>query len=664
MKSELRSIASIYVYGDETLPSMAHAQLETWARANEPLITGVYIKSADCFPQLTKDVHDICDHDSIPVTYLNLQTKYANIKQASAFLSFHLFLNNILLSTSFSTTADDRQRALRSCLYYYRDNSRCVEEIEHFQQRYSASSAVDWYFRTRFLSRLLNKASRTLNISLLFNYRFVFRDIQRSIDESLSSSTDVQPMCIFYRAQNLNADELYRLRMNLNEILSIDRYLDLCKTKEDAINEISLTSNTLETVLYHMSLNHSFIPLSESKVLLSVGSSFRIRHIAMETDGIWHAHLNLVAKDEIDRHVQTLLDELDFIPHPYLSLSLMWEKMKQPSRADRFNRLLFDNLPKNEHETALIGNYLGAIYRLKCQYKSAMNYHQQALDIYKAISRTNSAHEADVDRTHGLIALVYRDTGDLVTAIRYLKSACKQGQEVLNHLGEIYRNLEQYPIALQYYDEGQVPNNIGLCYIYQRMFPQALTHLQQEKDSISHVNLAFYHQFRKEYSTASIFFERALEAARDQPLEAATIHSYLGQLHCDRRQWQLSLKHYELALDLFKRHLPSSNHPTIALVHDGLGSLYLSKGEYRAAQHEFEYCLELQTRVLPTGHPDIAGTYNNLGGVFNEMGQYERALLYHFEALAIATVTLPSAHNDVKLYEHNITETKRKLASH
>jgi hypothetical protein len=66
--------------------------------------------------------------------------------------------------------------------------------------------------------------------------------------------------------------------------------------------------------------------------------------------------------------------------------------------------------------------------------------------------------------------------------------------------------------------------------------------------------------------------------------------------------------------------------------------------------------------VLPSQHPDIAGTYNNLGGVLNEMGHYEQALLYHYEALAIATSALPVEHADVKLYEHNINETKRKLS--
>ncbi|CAF4414192.1 unnamed protein product, partial [Rotaria sp. Silwood2] len=171
-----------------------------------------------------------------------------------------------------------------------------------------------------------------------------------------------------------------------------------------------------------------------------------------------------------------------------------------------------------------------------------------------------------------------------------------------------------------------------------------------------------YHQLQKEYSTALIFFEKALEAVKNHPLDTAMIHSYLGLLHCDRRQWLLSLRHYEQALDLYKRHLSTGNHPTIALIHDGLGTLYLNKGEYRAAQREFERCLELQLCLLPSKHPDIAGTYNNLGGVFNEMGHYEEALLYHYEALAIATATLPVDHFDIKLYEHNITETKRKLS--
>jgi tetratricopeptide (TPR) repeat protein len=381
----------------------------------------------------------------------------------------------------------------------------------------------------------------------------------------------------------------------------------------------------------------------------------------MEIDGIWHIHLNLLTENDINDQVEVLMNEIDFIPHPYLSIGLIWDKLKQSAKADRFYRLLIDHLPKNDPETALICNYIGAIFRLKCQYTSALNYHQQALTIYKEQNQINSSFNEDIDRTYAQIALAYKDMGDALSAIQYFKLALKQGEDILSQLGEIYRNLEQFNIAHQYYYQANAQNNIGLCYIHQRMFPQALSHVKKENDSISYINLGVYHQLRKEYSTALIFFDKALEAVRDHPLDTAMIHSYLGLLHCDRRQWLLSLRHYEQALDLYKRHL-ISNHPTIALIHDGLGTLYLTKGEYRAAQREFERCLELQLRVLPSKHPDIAGTYNNLGGVFNEMGQYEQALLCHYEALAIATATLSPDHSDVKLYEHNVNETKRKLS--
>jgi tetratricopeptide (TPR) repeat protein len=488
------------------------------------------------------------------------------------------------------------------------------------------------------------------------DYSFIFNDIQYLINEK---SSITQQIDIYYRAQNLNTDDLYRLRMNINGIISINRYLDLCKTSEQAINEISLVSNTFEFVLYHFSINHSYISISDNKILLSIGTLFLIQHIGMEIDGIWHVHLTILKKDDIKDNIDILLNEIDLIPHEYLSIGLIWDKLKQTSKAERYYRLIIEHLlKKKDHETAVIYNYIGTIFRLKCQYISALNCHQQALLIYQEI---NSSFNQDIDRTYAQIALVYRDMGDLLSAIEYFTLALKLGEEILSYLGEIYRNLGQFNIAHQYYQQTKQENNIGLCYIYQRMFPQALSHLKKDKESIPYINLGIYHQLQKEYSTALIFFDKALELVKNHPLDTAMIHSYIGLLHCDQRQWLLSLKHYEQALDIYKHHLSTNNHPTIALIHDGLGTLYLNKGEYRAAQRQFQRCLELQLRVLPSEHPDIAGTYNNLGGVFNEMGQYEQALLYHYEALAIATTTLPIEHFDVKLYEHNITETKRKL---
>lgn len=646
----------MYVYCDGNLPLIKRNQLNTWAKTNEPIITDVYNKSSDCFAQLTKDVNDMCDHDSIPVTYLSSQIKNLNLKQSNAFLIFYLFLQqNLFRLTS------DKQRIFRSCLFNYRNNDQYIQEINYFQEHYNSQFAIDWYFRTKFLSRLLHKSIRIENFSYLIDSNFIFHDIQNLINEKSYDSTNLE---IYYRAQNLNTDDLYRLRMHINGIISINRYLDLCQTAEQAVNEISLTSNTLETVLYHCTINHSYISISDTKILLSMGSLFRIQHIGMEIDGIWHVHLNLLSKNEINDQIENLLKtEIDLIPHEILSIGLIYDKLKQTAKADRYYRLISEHLSKTDNETPFIYNCLGAIYRNKCQYKSSLYFHQQALKIYQENSSENNSftHE-DLDRTYVQIALVYRDMGDILKAIDYFKLSIKLGEDIFNYLGEIYRNLGEFQVAHQYYQKTKDENNIGLCYIYQRMFPQALMHLQKQPERLSFINLAIYHQLQKEYTLALIFYEKALDTFRNYPLDIAMIHSYLGLLHCDQRHWLLSLKHYEQALDLYKRHLTTINHPTIALIHDGLGTLYLNKGEYRAAQQQFQRCLELQLRVLPSEHPDIAGTYNNLGGVLNEMGHYEQALLYHYEALAIATATLPVEHIDVKLYEHNITETKRKLS--
>ncbi|UJR28346.1 hypothetical protein I4U23_009588 [Adineta vaga] len=662
VKSELRFLTSIYVYCDENPSSTRRTQLETWARDNEPLITGVYTNSTECFVQLTKDVHDICDHDSIPVTYLNPQNKSMTLGQASPFLIFQLFIQNILFRLTKPRSSQERSRLFRSCLYYYRDNDKRLEEIKHFEEHYRSQTAIDWYLRTKFLLRLLHKASQIMNFSLLFDYSFILHDIQQIINEKSTRLIDESQIEIFYRAQNLNADDLYRLRMNLHGFMSINCYLDLCKTSEQAMNEISLTSNTLETVLYHFSLNHSYISISNEKILLTIGSSFRIEHIGMEIDGIWHVHLKLLTQNEVNNHIEMYMKDIDFLPHEYLSIGLIWDKLKQSTKADRFYRLLIDHLPNDDIETGIICNYIGIITRLKCQHTLALNYHQQALQIYQKQNQINSSMNNEIDQTYIQIGIIYRELGDMISAIHYFTLAIKQGEEVINYLGEIYRNLEDFNKAHNYYQQTKCYNNIGLCYIHQRMFPQALNEFKKESETISYINLGFYHQLRKEYSTALIFFEKALVNVKDRhPLDIAMIHSYLGLLHCDRRQWLLSLKHYEQALDIYKRHL-INNHPTIALIHDGLGTLYLTKGEFRAAQREYQRCLELQLRVLPSEHPDIAGTYNNLGGVLNEMGQYDEALLYHYEALSIAITTLSADHSDVKLYEHNVTETKRKLS--
>lgn len=660
VKSEIRCLTSIYVYCDQNVSFTRRIQLENWARNNEPLITDIYPRLSHCLNQLTKDVHDICDHDSIPMTYLTMNPKNSNLKQSSTFLIFYFFINQILPHLPSSSRSTNH---FRGCLAYYHENEKYLDEIEHFRENYSSQSPLDWYLKTKFLSRLLHKSIRTLNFSILFDYRFLFSDIEQFINENPSSCIDIQSTQIYYRAQNLNADDLYRLRTSVNDIVSINRYLDLCSSSEQAINEISLTSKTLETVLYHFSLDGLFFRLTDDRILLSIGRLFRLVRIGMEHDGIWHVYLNLINQDQIEEQIVNLMNELEFIPHQCLSIGLIWDRLRESSKSERFYRLLIEYFPSNDDQRGLICNSIGSIFRLKCQYSIALSCHQQALRFYQDKHQRDGLNENELDRTYALIGLVYREIGDLSNAIDHFKLAINLGEEILGALGEIYRNLGQFNLAQEYYQQTAMSQNIGLCFIYQQMFPQALSQLhQQHSESISLINLAAYHQLQKEYSIALYYFNQAFQLVLNHPLDTAMIHSYLGLLHCDQRQWLLSLKHYEQALELYKRYLPTNNHPTIALIHDGIGSLYLKKGEYRAAQREFQRCLELQLRVLPSDHPDIAGTYNNLGGVLNEMGNYEKALLYHCEALAIATVTLPVEHADVKLYEHNVDETKRKLS--
>ncbi|CAF1194882.1 unnamed protein product, partial [Adineta ricciae] len=426
IKSELRFLASIYVYCDDSLSLPQRTQFETWAKENEPIITGVYTDLTDCFAQLTKDVRDICDHDSIPMTFLSPQLKSMTLKQASPFLIFQLFLRNILFNLPKPTTHQDKQRVFRSCLFYYTDNEKRTEEITHFEQHYESAAAIDWYLRAKFLSRLLHKASQTMNFALLFNYTFVLQDLQQTMNEKAITS----PTEIFYRAQNLNADDLYRLRTNLKGIISINCYLDLCKTSTQAVNEVSLTSNTLETVLYHFSLNHSYIPISDEKVLLAIGSTFRIEHIGMEMDGIWHVHLNLLTKEEVNGQMEVFLKDIDQLSHEMLTIGVIWDKLKQSTKADRFYRLLIDHLSKDNIETASICNYVGVITRLKCQYASALMYHQQALQIYKKHNGNSSSFAEEIDRTYVQLALVYQESGDMSRAIQYFQLASKLGEEI------------------------------------------------------------------------------------------------------------------------------------------------------------------------------------------------------------------------------------------
>jgi tetratricopeptide (TPR) repeat protein len=81
---------------------------------------------------------------------------------------------------------------------------------------------------------------------------------------------------------------------------------------------------------------------------------------------------------------------------------------------------------------------------------------------------------------------------------------------------------------------------------------------------------------------------------------------------------------------------------------------YDMMNENALAIEYYNKTLEVQKASLPSDHPSIALTYNNMGSFHHGRGNHAKALEYYEKSLCISRKTLPPTHRDLVRTENNI----------
>jgi serine/threonine-protein kinase len=91
----------------------------------------------------------------------------------------------------------------------------------------------------------------------------------------------------------------------------------------------------------------------------------------------------------------------------------------------------------------------------------------------------------------------------------------------------------------------------------------------------------------------------------------------------------------------------SENHPSVALAHNDLASIYLNNIELAKAEFHYLESLRINRIVYGDKHPDIATNLSNLGVVYVKSNQLEKAKRTLFEALAQRQQIMGESHPHV-----------------
>ena len=261
----------------------------------------------------------------------------------------------------------------------------------------------------------------------------------------------------------------------------------------------------------------------------------------------------------------------------------------------------------------------------------------------QASRRYLGAKHVETGRSYVILGEIARNQGDYRQALTYGQQALQILQrddasqplvlaDVYEHMGLVYVGTAQYDSAMYFSKQGLALRSRG----GERPLKVAISY-----DNIGNV---YHHQ--GENDRALSYYQRALTIVRESGEEhhpyLAEIYSHLGSIHRDKGLYDQALLYNLKALAFFEKW--RGVHPDVALAYNNLGLTYRAKGLYNQALKCHRRAIKIQQQWFDVDHPDMVKSYNNLGTVYRERAVYDSALLCHQRALKILQGYSPEEH--------------------
>jgi len=133
----------------------------------------------------------------------------------------------------------------------------------------------------------------------------------------------------------------------------------------------------------------------------------------------------------------------------------------------------------------------------------------------------------------------------------------------------------------------------------------------------------------------------------------ADLHNNLGNVLWSKGEFDQAREQYEGAVTLWTE-LHGANHPDVANALNNLGAALGEQGKYAESKEHFTRALAVRERTLGPAHPYVATTLNNLAGTLFALGEYAESLPLHERALAIKKAAFGPDHPRVAQALNNI----------
>ncbi|CAF1212100.1 unnamed protein product [Adineta steineri] len=641
------------------------------------------------------------------------QKSLKDLSQESASFLLHQMLIYVL--KQMSQDEQSKQQMLDMCRDYYKQNKPELKKIKEFQQTYTRDKAIEWYTDECFLYKLLNKALRTEDIDLLFNFRFFIIDLCSAIEQENHHLKNKGTLTL-YRGTQIPNEELEKIKENIGKTISTNGFLSTSRNINVSLGFIHMNtqSNDFTSVLFEIKANPLLKTViftdvgdrsrieGEEEILFNLNSLFKIVSANFDSElRIWKVELNATDEgaEKVEEYLLLSKQQMEeYTPLIYFGRLLMNE-LGQVDRAGKYFNMLLKSLPHDHPDIAAVYNNIGLVHMRRDELNLALKNYEIAYAMRRKQLPSNHPHIAG---SLNNIGLIYKTKGDLNTALDYLQQALIVDENLhpgnnlgkamtIDNIGRVYTDKKDFDTALTY-----------LCRALE-MFKHVLPdqHSQtaiclgsigdaHEKKGNLYVALSYYRQqlnmeeqclpFDHSYLSIHLsliidIYKKMNEIDNALNLCQQKLHiqkTRLGEHHpriartlmimadlIEDDNYNEALKYYEQALSVLENCTPLDYQLTSDCL-TSMACLYSSYNMMEDALRCQLKALELYRQTLSSDHTEIANSLRNIGLLYEKMNNLSEALRYYNESLSIYQANYESEHEMVKRGEADIAELKGK----
>ena len=551
-------------------------------------------------------------------------------------------------------TEKAREKMIEECQRQYHDNPVQLIKIKEFAEKYQPSDVISWYTRDTFVYRVINRALRTQNIDIILTFYPLIADLhdQLTVLHEIFLDVGPAPLLTVYRGQRIQSSELSKITRTVGHLVSMNSFFStgFDRTLARQFAGDNQMNDGLVSILYEVHIDtevaaapfsniseHSQYP-GEEEFLFSLGAVFRIESAREITDSlgrVWLITIRLVdehQEQELNSFFEHWKSEIGETSN-LLELAALLFHMDNLSAAERYYKLLRDELPKDHPDQPLILNNLGQIALKVHKTEEALQLFDQALQGYAADS---NPRKDLIAVTKGNIATIHYELNDFERA----EPLCREALQ----LKETYQ-IADHKILIN------AQSNLAAILRSQGKFHEALEQLQQALASchrlfktenhptcgVIHGNIGTIYTTLGRINEAIASLERSLAIQKrclpPKHYSFVTCHANLGHAYIHVDNYVAALNHFENALIIEKEAGQTSQTDSISLsnIYHGFSLVYLRQNKFAQA---ISYC-ERAMNILPIDHPSRAMIYRQQGAILREMGAAQAAKELYQKAIAL-----------------------------